>query len=415
MKITIATTKPALSESIGEVILKSDEAVFAFNEQELMKALNKSGNDLDFLFVQEDIFRSKYPWEWMSLIKMSVNAKTRIVVLIAETTDSLYKEIIKRLSIDLCISLLPNGLTAKEIADEVSNRLYSHGTKQPGHTDSSGRLITIMAASPKDGATTIAISTSICAAQRMPEKKVLLVDFNLKSPEVRDHLNLQSDKGYQMIQADCGSGTLEQTSLLKVCDQLKNVSNLYILTGIQRREWAEKITIEEISHFLFIAKKTFDLIITDVHTFPDQAATLKCIKEADDRLIVVQPIVTSYQSSWNDWYNSVWQHYGLKESDFHLVVNRDNKNALDGFGIEKAVGAKIVTRVQNVEKGAGIKAINYGQPLYLNSDNDVAGFRENVLQLTAWIAKKAKIELLPLHTDSKSALRGKRKLFKLFG
>jgi septum formation inhibitor-activating ATPase MinD len=414
MKIVFAFSKPNLAEAAGKITSKDDEITYAFNESELNKALNKTGKALDFIFVHEELFSSKYPWEWLSSIKIAVSKSTKIIVLISETTDSWYREIIKRLSLDLEVSLIPNGLTLDEIAEEIAVRI----TNKPKPIESGeggARLITIMAASPKDGATTVAISSSVCAAMRMPEKKVLLVDFNLKSPEIRDHLNLQSDRGYQMVQADCDSGTLEQSSLIMACEQIKEIPNLYILTGIQRREWAEKITINEIGHFLKVARKAFDLVLVDVHTFPDQAATLKCIKDADDRLVVVQPIVTSYQSSWNDWYNSVWQHYGLKETDFHLVMNRDNKGALDGFGIEKAMGTKIVSRIRNVDKGAGIKAINYGQPLYLNTGDESTEFRENILHLTAWIAERAQIELVPLQSDSKSALKGRRKLFGLFG
>ncbi|MFC5402428.1 AAA family ATPase [Cohnella soli] len=409
MKITFAFSKPNLAEAAGKVINKEVETTFAFNEEELTRALNKSGRELDFIFAHEEIFNTRYPWEWISYIKTSVGIKTKIVILLSESTDSWYREIIKRLSVDLEISLIPSGLTIDEIAEEIGNRVYPK-TKTSDENEG-GRLAAVMSASPKDGATTIAISTAICAAMRMPDKTVLLVDFNLKSPEVRDQLNIQSDRGYQLIQSDCDSGTLEQSALLKACEKLKDVPNLHILTGNQRREWAEKITIDEIGHFLAVARKTFDLIIADVHTFPDQAATLKCMKNADERIVVVQPIVTSYQSSWNDWFNSVWQHYGMKETDFHLVLNRDNKGALEGFSIEKAMGTKIVARVRNVDKGAGIKAINYGQPLYLNEGVETNEFRDNILQLTSWIAERIGVELVPLQKDSKAALKGKRKLF----
>lgn len=412
MKIVLGFSKPNLSDAIGQKIHKEDDATYAFTEADVSKAINKAGRELDFLIVQEDLFTGKYPWDWMSHIKSSVSEKTKVIVLISENTDSLYREIIKRLSIDLGISLIPSALIVDEIADEIANRLYN----KPKAADvaEGSRVVSFMSASPKDGATTIAISTAACAAMRLPEKRILLVDFNLKSPEIRDHLNIQSEKGYSLIQADCDSGTLEQGALLKACEQIKAIPNLYILTGIQRREWSEKITMDEIGHFLSVARKAFDLIFTDVHTFPDQAATLKCVKNADDRLVVVQPIVTSYQSSWNDWYNSVWQHTGLKETDFNLVMNRDTKGALDGFGIEKAMGTKIVSRIRNVDKGAGVKAINYGQPLYLSSAEETADFRNNILQLTAWIAERAGFELVPLQSDNKSALKGKRKLLGIF-
>lgn len=411
VKIVFAFTKLQVAETIGSLVSKTDEVTFAFNSSEVEKALSQGGRDLSYLFIHEEIYFDKYPWEWLSSIKSRIGEKTRVVVILSENTDSLYREIIKRISIDLGVSLIPNGLTSDELAQEVSYRLY--GMDNSNVSENFGRVVTLMSASPKDGATTIAISTAICAALRLPDKKVLLVDNNLKSPEIRDHLHLTSDKGYPLIQADCDAGTLEISALLRACEHLKGIDNLYILTGIQRREWAEKVTMEEMGHLLDIARTTFNLIFVDVHTFPDQAATLKCIKDADERLVIVQPIITSYQSSWNDWFNSVWQYYGLSESDFSIVMNRDTKAVMDGFQIEKSMSSNIVARIRNVEKGGGIKAINYGLPLYLSSEDESKEFRENILELTSWITERAKIDLVPLENDKKSTLRAKRK--KVFG
>lgn len=411
MKIVFAFTKPQIAETIGSVIPKTEDVAYAFSEAEVDKNLNLHGNALSYLFVHEDIFADKYPWEWLSYLKSKVAQSTRIIVTLSDHTDSLYREIIKRICIDLGISLIPNGLTAQELADEIFSRLY--GKQKGTGANEIGRIITFLSASPKDGATTIAISTAACAAQRLPDRKILLVDFNLKSPEVRDHLHVTSDKGYPLIQADCDAGTLEKSALMKACEQLKGIDNLFVLTGIQRREWAEKITLDEVDHLLTVARSTFDLVIVDVHTYPDQAATLKSVKDADDRLVVVQPIITSYQSSWNDWFGSVWQHYGLSENDFHLVMNRDTKTALDGYQIEKGMGTKIVSRICNVDKGAGIKAINYGQPLYLNNGDETKEFRNNILQLTSWLMARANIEMVPLQNDKKSALKGRSRFFSI--
>ncbi|CAM4047088.1 hypothetical protein L1N85_19425 [Paenibacillus alkaliterrae] len=406
MKLLIALTRPQMAETIGEIIPKTEEAEFAFNENELSKAFSRIGQQLDYLVVHEDIFEEKYPWTWLSYIKSSVPEKTKVLVILSTQTDSLYREIIKRISLDLQISLIQGALTGQEIAEELNGRIFN---KSSSHDlPETGRVTAVMSASPKDGATTVAISTAICMAQRMPGKNVFLVDLNLKSPEIRDHLHITTDKGYPLIQADCDSGTLEQTALVKACDQIKGIDNLYILTGIQRREWAEKITVGEIGHLLFVARKTFDFTIADVHTYPDQAATLKCVKDADERIVVVQSVITSYQSSWNDWFNSVWQHYGLTEKDFHLVMNRDLNGTLEGLQIEKGIGTKIVTRIRNVDKGAGLKAINFGQPLYLNEGPESNEFRTNILSLSGWLANRAKFELTAVNRDKKSALRGKQ-------
>lgn len=406
MKILIALTNPHLAEAVGEIIPKTVDCEYSYNENELGKTLTRIGQKLDYLVVHEDVFEEKYPWEWLSYIRSSVPAHTKVMVILAAQTDSLYREIIKRISLDLQITLVQGALTRQEIADELNSRVFN--IKKTSDPAEIGWLTTVMSASPKDGATTIAISSAICLAQRLPEKKVLLVDWNLKSPEIRDHLHIRTDKGYPLIQADCDSGTLEQIALVKACDQIKGIDNLYILTGIQRREWAEKITVGEVEHLLDVARATFDFIIADVHTYPDQAATLKCVKDADERIVVVQSVITSYQSSWNDWFNSVWQHTGLKESDFHLVMNRDLSMVMDGFQIEKGMGSKIVARIRNVDKGAGLKAVNYGQPLYLKEGPESNEFRTNILTLCGWLANRAKLELTAVANDKKSALQGKR-------
>ena len=154
MKIVLGFSKPNLSDAIGQKIHKEDDATYAFTEADVSKAINKAGRELDFLIVQEDLFTGKYPWDWMSHIKSSVSEKTKVIVLISENTDSLYREIIKRLSIDLGISLIPSALIVDEIADEIANRLYN----KPKAADvaEGSRVVSSMSASPKDGATTIA-------------------------------------------------------------------------------------------------------------------------------------------------------------------------------------------------------------------------------------------------------------------
>ncbi|WP_336788343.1 AAA family ATPase [Paenibacillus sp. MMO-177] len=402
MKILVALSNLQLAEEIGEIIPTTIDCAFAYNELEYSKTIGKIGHSLDYLIIHEEIFSERYPWEWLSMIRSSVPMSTKIIVFTGSQTDSLYREIMNRVCLDLNIVLVQGALSRRDITNEIMIRVF--GQSETSLKTESGRLVTFMSAATKDGSTTIAISSAICMAQRLPEKRILLLDLNLKSPEIRDHLNITSNKGYNLIQADCDAGTLEQGILEKACDQIKGINNLFILTGLQRREWAEKISVEEIEHLLFVARKHFDYVIADVHTYPDQAATVKCIKEANERIVVVQSVITSYQSSWNDWYNSVWQHYGLTETQFSLVLNRDTKTTMEGFQIEKSIGTKIITRIHNVDKGAGIKAINYGQPLYLNESVDAADFQADILTLCNWLAKKSNFELSALESDRKSSL-----------
>ncbi|MFC5449112.1 CpaE family protein [Paenibacillus aestuarii] len=399
MKFLFGLTHPKYADAISGSIPEGHEVVYCFSQSEIQRAFEKH-KGFECVAVSEDLFTEMYPWDWMSSLRKMCSVKTEIHVLLSENSDSLYREIIKRIAGDLHISLIPSCYTQEELIREIRIRLFKD--KIPVN-QGEGNLISVMSSSPKDGATTIAISAAICMAEQT-DKKVCLIDGNLKSPEIRDHLRFKGDKGYPLIQADCDSQSLDSNSLLKACEKIAGVKNLYVLTGLQRREWAEKISLHEISHLLSVAKETFDIVIVDVHTFPDQAATVKCMKEADHRLVVVQPIVTSYQSSWHDWFNSVWSHFELTEKDFSLVLNRDVKSS-SSHSIEKSIGTKVISRVRDTG-GEGIKAINYGVPMYLAPGTDLSEFKEDIIELSALLSERMGIEFIRPVTETKSKKLG---------
>ncbi|MFD2614718.1 AAA family ATPase [Paenibacillus gansuensis] len=399
MNVMIAMSRPQSADTISSILAGSMEIHTAFAQNDLQKQLTAKGDKLDYLVVDEELYQNTYPWFWISNLLQATSPNTKLIVIISEQTDSLYKEIIKRLALDLKFSIIPSLLTLDELAKEIRARVLNKPVVK--EKADKGKVISFMSSAPKDGATTIAISAAYTIAAKT-NKKIILVDLNLKSPEIRDHLGLKMDKGYSVIQADCDSGSLDSNMLLRACDQDKSFGNLYILTGIQRREWAEKFTLEEIESLIKVARETFDLVLIDIHTFPDQAATVKVAKEADERYVVVQPIVTSYQSSWHDWFTNVWHHHGFSEKDFQLILNRDSKEAMSTFSIERSMGTKIVANVPNVGNGMGIKAINEGLPLVMTDHEEVTPFKQSIEEFCLGLASRLDIEL-----DGSTQLRGK--------
>lgn len=380
MRLLAGIAKPSMGEHIENMNTKHSVKL-CYTKEELLKQIQS--NSYECVMVQQELFQNELPWQWMSTVREHFSGDIWIAL---GEEDSIYREIIRRVSLDLQISLIPSPYTERELLEAIQQRIYKEPAK-PNKVE--GKIITFSSAKSGDGATTLAISTAISLA-KYSEQKIGLLDLNLWSPEIADQLSLSKEKGLPVIQADSASQTLDSFVLEKACETLKHLDNLYILSGINRREWADKITLDEIDFLLETARQTFDVVVVDVHTFPNNAATIQSMKKADDRYIVVQPNVLSYQSSWHDWYYNVWEHMDFGEKDFSAIVNRST-NVLT-LQIEKSMGSKIIAKIRNIPRGEGIKSVNQGTPIYFNQSDVIDPFRDDIHTLASEIAKKHDIE-----------------------
>lgn len=388
LKLCIGVETPELADQIIAILPDARMGEVYFSEQELVSRLEQGTVEFTHVFVQESLFTQGYPWQWMERLR-SLAKEANVIIGVSSRGDSVYREIIERLALDFHISLIAPYRTLGELVKEVEDRVVGRKPPEPssGSTDPSlGKLLVIMSAAPKDGATTVALSSAISLA-KATSKPIALLDLNLKSPELQDYLRIKATRGLPVIQADCDSQTLDPEVLRKACVTLPGLPNLFILTGLKRREWAERLTQTEIEHLIAVARQTFELVIADVHTFPDQAATIQCIKEADVRYIVTQPIVSSYQSSWLDWFRSVWRQLGLTEQDFLMVVNRTSAQRHTGPDIRRNTGSEVIAVLPDAGIAAGSKSVNDGEPLYLAQTQETENFRHAINKLCEGLAQ----------------------------
>ncbi len=395
-------------DALTVLVPSQRELSIAYNSSEATKALKQKDGEFDFIVVDEETFLGNFPWEWMPLLR-DHSQVSQIIVILSEKTDSVYAEIIKRLAVDLKISLIAPGLTKEEVAGEVNLRVYKQAKKE---IEKKGRLITVFSSSSKDGATTVALSTAMAIAKGT-SKKVGLLDLNLKSPELRDFMGVKGEKGLPLIQADMDAKLLEPETLLKACEQVSSVKNLFVLTGLVRREWAEKISVSEIAFLLQVARETFDIVFVDVHSFPDNAATVRSLLDADERWVVVSPSVASYQSSWHDWYNSVFMHYGLSHDDFKVIINRDSKELASVNEIERSMGVKVFAQVSHVGQEKGIKSLNFGEPMFISKEDEYAPFKNEINKIAQQVSQNMGITEFEV-TGKKGKVKGRGLVASMF-
>lgn len=353
MKILIGTGNEKRLDRFairGDVTIVSSFETFAVKIQE----------HFDFIWLHCDLFPTVFPWDWMGEVrKTNPNARVSIV-LCDKVYDSILLDCICRLAADFQFSVLPLGLTDEELIAQLEELLYGRsGT--PDHRQ--GKLLTILSATSKDGATTIATNLALALAKQPLNIGVL--DLNFWSPDIKDHLNLMSSHGKNLLslRPRCLPNILTSQELIQHCVQQKGMENVHFLLGSNRRDTAIDVTIEEIKVLIDVAKETFDIVIADVHSFPNNAATVYAVRHADERWVVAQPVFPSYRSSWGDWFECYWRHSGLKKEDFSLVLNRADSVKVKKQKIEATMGAKCIAEVANVAGGKGLFAVNEGVPL----------------------------------------------------
>jgi pilus assembly protein CpaE len=277
----------------------------------------KMENVYQVIVLEASLFE-EYPWEFIGrAAQMKGNAEIFVMVSPAET-ESLWLDVISTLSGPLEFRLL--YADADNIAEQL---LFAVGggqrkESQPTHN----RIVAFQSANPKDGASTIAINTAIALAE-LHIGSVGLLDLNLKSPEIGYLLDLPyRERNNMRIRPKLYSRELTPDDLLAASVKYSRNKNLYMLPGTYRRDTALDLSADMIRHLLKVATQTFDIVLVDIHAYPDNAATIVTVRNAALRYVTAKNELVSYGYGWGDWYNHYWQYCGLEKADFRLIANR---------------------------------------------------------------------------------------------
>lgn len=337
-----------------------DRSLFKVDDADTFR--HKLNIQFDAVIVHVDLFRSHYPWNWLPFIRQEQPDAKIIIVTSDKTYDGLYLEVIIAIAGDLGMQLVHQGLSISETKDslaqllggEVSETLHSSG----------GELLTIVSCSPRDGATAIAAQTALTLANST-SLRIGLLDLNLKAPGIVHSLNVPGNgRDIFHLRPACIAGTLSPKQLIDGCVRYRTAGQLYVLPGSHRRDVASDYTIEHMQTLLTAARGAFDVVIADVHAFPDNAATVYAVKHANERWLVTQPSVSSYRAGWNDWYECVWRHCGMHRDDFRLIVNRyDHREPIEAEALASSAGLSLLGKVANVGEVAGRRAVREAIPL----------------------------------------------------
>jgi pilus assembly protein CpaE len=339
-----------------------------------------------------ELVADRYPWEWIHPLR-SLRPEARIVVVPSEEAyDSLWLEAAERLALEAEFVWAPLGAGPEEIAAIVSGSLL--GDFDPAEPGSRGIVATVWSAASKDGATTVAANVAVTLAREAPTLRVGLLDLNLKNPELRVALRApDGGRTNAALRPKLQTGALSPAELRESTAPYRKQANLRLLYGTHRRDTAADVGPEMMETLLSVCRRTFDVTILDVSSFPDNAATVCGVRGADVRWLVAGNRSPSYLWSWGEWYACYWKLCGLAASDVELVCNRFDPEGEPADKAAAALGMPLAAVVPNVPGGIGVRMAEEGRPLV---DAPQAGdFAASVCGLASRLHEATGREALP--------------------
>ncbi|MEJ7748026.1 MAG: response regulator [Candidatus Limnocylindrales bacterium] len=238
---------------------------------------------------------------------------------------------------------------------------------------------TVAAYSPKGGVgtTTIATNVAIVAAQRRPER-VVLVDLDLQFGGVATHLNL--DPRQTIADAVRDDAALREPELLRTYTT-RHHSGLHVLASPTRPESAQGITPDHVAHIIGTLLEAFESVVIDAGSVLDERA-LSVFEAAETVILPVYPEISALKAVHGllDYLNGA----GTIGAKATLVLNNVfAREILKPRDIESALGTKISLDLP-YDPFLYLKAVNEGVPIVMGAPRSPAAERLTRLSVMAF-------------------------------
>jgi capsular exopolysaccharide synthesis family protein len=159
--------------------------------------------------------------------------------------------------------------------------------------DNELKTIVFTSPEPTDGKSTVASNFAIAMAK--VNKKVLLMECDLRKPRVHRNFGIGNDIGLTHILADM---VFDDLSLLNIIKAIPEVENLFVLTaGFTPPNPTEMLSSKKFKNLLDQIKKHFDIIVIDTPPVAQLTDSAIISKFADGVLLVLASGETSIQGA----------------------------------------------------------------------------------------------------------------------
>jgi pilus assembly protein CpaE len=221
--------------------------------------------------------------------------------------------------------------------------------------------------SPKGGVgtTTIATNIAITAAQRRPDR-VVLVDLDLQFGGVATHLNL--DAGQTLADVIRDESALREPELLRTY-AIRHDSGLHVLAAPNTPEAADSITPSHVATLIAALLEGYESVVIDAGSVLDERA-LSVFEAAETIVLPVYPEISALKAmhSLLEYLNTAGSISAKATFVLNSVFARDILKPRD---IESALGTKISMGLP-YDPFLYLKAVNEGVPIVIGAPRSAA-------------------------------------------
>ncbi len=181
-------------------------------------------------------------------------------------------------------------------------------------------IIAFVGTTPNIGTTVTALAAA-CRISQECGQSVGYLCLNLKSSKIHRYVGVDSPSAtLDSLRPELKTDSLHQDKLLRSMHMARGTSNLRILFGNTMRDQAEYFTVDEMNHLLDVAQQAFDVVITDVSAYWDNAATLCALRRADSRIVVTTSALSHFQEDAQRWLKQLSPVFGIASGDYESII-----------------------------------------------------------------------------------------------
>ncbi len=224
-----------------------------------------------------------------------------------------------------------------------------------GGTD--GRRV-VAVYSPKGGvgATTIAINLALIAAERNPNK-TLIIDLDLSFGQVASHLNLQPKQSLLELVRD--DGALHEAELFRTYP-VQHPSGVHVLAAPPTPGFASLVTGDHIELVITRALEAYDVVIVDAGASLDDRM-LTIFSRSDTVIVPVLPEIPALNAV-HLLLDQITETGAVGGTTLFVLNNAFARDLLKRSDVEAALGAKITADLP-YDPMVYLKAVNEGNPV----------------------------------------------------
>jgi len=248
------------------------------------------------------------------------------------------------------------------------------------------RIVAVYSPKGGVGTTTVATNIAVAAAQRKPDR-VVLVDLDLPFGGVVTHLDLHPNQTLADVVRD--ESALREPELLRSY-ATRHQSGLHVLAAPSTPKAAEQITPDHVTHLIGTLLEGYDAVVIDAGSTLDERV-LNVLEAVETIVLPVSPEMSALRSV-HELLDYLTQEGTLSAKATFVLNNVFAREILKRRDIEAALGTRITTDLP-YDPFLYLKAVNEGVPIVIGAPRSPAAeqlaklsinvFGEDVLEVVA--------------------------------